>query len=393
MRFTNVDHSLHVIKTQLLHHLSFQGHICLPHGAGAHIRQEVAIRIKERQMPTNHLSSPASVALDDQMQARVAWMYFMEGRTQAEIAKALSTNRPRINRLINDARRSGLVSITLKSRLTTCVELEGQLTAAFGLRRAIIVPTPDQDELVPVLLGQAAASYIAQLLTEDTMHGIGVGWGATLRETVRHMPTMHQQQLCVNSVMGGLTRGIEINTFDIASDLARKLDAQCAYLAAPIYAGSEESHDAIMTLDVFREAFERVAANDLILLSIGDMTERSLLMRYGLPRDVSIADLVAAGAVGDIMGQFLDAHGNLIDHPINSRAIALPLDVLRKVPNAVLVSGGMNKADAVTAALMSGLATTLICDEDTARAAFERTRKPGEPASVGGGRRRWNGSA
>lgn len=31
--------------------------------------------------------------------------------------------------------------------------------------------------------------------------------------------------------------------------------------------------------------------NDLILLTIGDMTERSLLMRHGLPRDVSIDEL------------------------------------------------------------------------------------------------------
>ena len=331
----------------------------------------------EEMAHATEASTPAS--WDEQTQIRVLWMYFMEGRTQADIAQALSTNRLRINRIISEARRSGLVSVTLNSRLASCVRLEEQLVATFGLKRAIIVPTPQQDDAVPALLGQATAGYVTELLAEPSMRGIGVGWGATLREMVRHMPTMRQPLLCVNSVMGGLTRGIEINTFDIASDLARKLEAECAYLAAPIYAGSPESHDAIMTLDVFREAFDRVAANDLILLSIGDLTERSLLMRYGLPRDVSIAELVAAGATGDIMGQFINAEGRPIDHAINRRTIALPLETLRKVPNVVLASGGINKVDAVAAALRSGLATALVCDEDTAREALLRSGRSANP--------------
>ncbi len=308
---------------------------------------------------------------DEQMQVRVVWLYFMEGRTQGEIADALSTNRLRVNRIISEARRTGLVTITLNSKLASCVELEQQLIKAFGLKRAIIVPTPEDAALVPVLLGQATADYVGQLLADGTMTGVGVGWGTTLRETVRHMPSLKRPELLVNSVMGGLTRGIEINTFDIAGDLARHLGADCAYLAAPIYAGSPQSHDAIMTQDVFQEAFERIGRNDLILLTIGDMTERSLLMRYGLPRDVTIDELVAAGAVGDVMAQFVDAAGQPIDHPINRRAIALPLEALRKVPNVVFASGGANKTHAIAAVLRSGLGSALVCDEATARAAME----------------------
>ena len=318
---------------------------------------------------------------DEQMQVRVVWLYFMEGRTQGEIADALSTNRLRINRIINEARRSGLVTITLNSRLVSCVELEQELIRTFGLKRAIIVPTPEDDAQVPVLLGQATADYVTQLLTDGKMTGIGGGWGSTLREMVRHMPSLRRPDLVVNSVMGGLTRGIEINTFDIAGDLARLLGAECAYFAAPIYSGSPESHDAILAQDVFHEAFERVRRNDLVVLTIGDLSERSLLMRYGLPKDVSVDDLLAAGARGDIMAQFVDALGKPIDHPINRRAIALPLAELTHIPNVIFASGGANKVEAIAAALLSGLASALVCDEDTARAAMAlalRTRGGGE---------------
>jgi DNA-binding transcriptional regulator LsrR (DeoR family) len=107
------------------------------------------------------------------------------------------------------------------------------------------------------------------------------------------------------------------------------------------------------------------------------MSERSLLMRYGLPKDVTIDELVAAGARGDIMAQFVDAHGQPIDHPINRRAIALPLAELKHIPNVIFTSGGANKTEAIAAALLSGLGSALVCDESTARAAMElalRTR-------------------
>ncbi|KKB85823.1 DeoR faimly transcriptional regulator [Devosia limi DSM 17137] len=315
-------------------------------------------------------SDNAATTPDEQMQVRVAWLYFMEGRTQGEIADLLSTNRLRINRIINEARRSGLVSITINSRLSSCVELERALSDRFDLSRAIIVPTPVDPALVPVLLGQATADYVSQALTSSDIRGIGMGWGATMREMVRHMPALRRPELSVNSVMGGLTRGIEINTFDIASDLARLLSAECAYLAAPIYAGSPESRDAIMNQDVFRESFERIAVNDMIVLSVGDLTDRSLLVRYGLPREVTMEMLAAAGAKGDLLGQFIDADGKPIDHQINHRAIALPIEALRKVPNVILSSGGAHKVESIAAVLRSGLIDVLVCDETTARAAM-----------------------
>jgi lsr operon transcriptional repressor len=49
----------------------------------------------------------------DQTDVRAAWLYFMEGLTQAEVARRLGTTRLRINRVLGDARRNGLVGITL----------------------------------------------------------------------------------------------------------------------------------------------------------------------------------------------------------------------------------------------------------------------------------------
>ena len=78
-------------------------------------------------------------------------------------------------------------------------------------------------------------------------------------------------------------------------------------------------------------------------MSVGDLSRRSLLIRYGLPRDVTVESLRAAGAVGDIMGTFLDAAGQPVQHPVNKRVIALPIDMLRKIDTVIVASGGLNK--------------------------------------------------
>lgn len=314
---------------------------------------------------------------DEQLRVRVAWLYFMEGLTQADLAARLGITRLRANRLLGEARASGLVGIQINARLSDCVALERQLVEVAGLRDAIVVPTPADPDQIPVLLGRAAADYLSKYLEENRVRGLGVGWGASLRETIRHLRSANLPDLSVNSMMGGLTHGLELNTFEIASELARRVNAQCNYLAAPIYAGSAASRDTILAQDVFQESFQRLATNDLAVMSVGDLSHRSLLIRYGLPRDVTVDSLRAAGAVGDIMGTFLDAEGVPVEHGLNRRVIATPIAMLRDISTVMVVSGGLNKTAVLAGTLKARLCSVLVVDEATARAALALLRDVG----------------
>jgi lsr operon transcriptional repressor len=307
---------------------------------------------------------------DDQVTVRVAWLYYMESQTQDRIAVRLGLTRLRVNRLLAEARANGLVSITINSRLESCLRVERDLKASCGLRDAMVVPSPENDELLPELLGRATGDYLSRHLETNRVKGLGVGWGATLREAIRHVKPASRPDMNVNSMMGGLTKGLEINTFETASSLAARLQAQCTYLAAPLYASSPKSRDTILAQEVFKDAFAHIAANDLAVVSVGDLSDRSLLIRYGLPNDVSPASLRSAGAVGDIIGQFLDADGRPIDHPLNRRVLAPGVKELSQIPTVVVASGGANKTAIIAAVLRAKLASVLICDENTASAAL-----------------------
>ena len=115
------------------------------------------------------------------------------------------------------------------------------------------------------------------------------------------------------------------------------------------------------------------------------MTNRSLLIREGLPVDVRVQELIEAGAVGDILGVFLDAGGRPIDHPINGRAVGVSIEQLRLMNNVILGAGGVHKWPIIAAALATGAFDVLVTDsataagllgEDTDRSTAER-KPPG----------------
>ena len=142
--------------------------------------------------------------------------------------------------------------------------------------------------------------------------------------------------------MGGLTRGSDLNSFEITTRLADLLGAEHSYFTAPLYAGSRANRDTIMQLDVFREVLEKsCAASMRWRWRPATSPGRSLLMRDGLPRDVTLEELRALGAVGDILGVVIDAEGQPIPHAINERAIGISLADLASIPDVILAAGGL----------------------------------------------------
>ena len=76
--------------------------------------------------------------------------------------------------------------------------------------------------------------------------------------------------------------------------------------------------------------------------------------------------LIEAGAVGDVLYNFIDKSGDLVNHDVNDRVISVNLARLRRTPERVLISGGKEKMIALQAAINTFAPTTFITDEQTA---------------------------
>jgi DNA-binding transcriptional regulator LsrR (DeoR family) len=303
-----------------------------------------------------------------QLQTRAAWYYYVGGLTQQEIADRLGLTRLRVNKIVGQARADGLVRIEIQMPFASCVALEEQLKARFALDEVSVVPSVPDPDTQQEVIGEAAAIMLEPLLKDGI--GLGVGWGRTLRGAARRMRAHRHPSSWVTSLMGGLTRGSGTNTFEVVTEFARLLGAECYYVAAPIYCPSVESRSTLLTHYGLAEVMRRAREGHIALLACGDLSSRSLLASTNIVSE-NLEDLRAAGAVGDILGTFLDEYGRPVNHPLNQQVMALGPQELKAYPVSILASGGMGKLQVIRGILNARYIRRLVTDEAVAEALLQ----------------------
>lgn len=301
--------------------------------------------------------------------ARVAWLYFVGGLTQQDIADQLGLTRLRINKILGQVRSDGSVVIDIRLPMADCVDLEHRLKERYGLEEVVVVPHLADEAEQQRVIGDAAGALVDRLL--ESGMGIGVGWGKTLAAGLKRIAPRPLPDCWVTSLMGGLTRGSGSTTFEVATGYARAISAECYYLAAPLYLPTPEGLALMLSHNGIGETMRRAHAVDMALVSCGDMSSRSLLMQTQTVSE-SLDSLLAAGAVGDLLGVFLNTHGEPIDHPLNERVLSVAPSELRSARFSILASGGMHKVPIVRAILQASYVKRLATDEKCAAALLAR---------------------
>ena len=74
-----------------------------------------------------------------QMLIEVSVMYYLEGKTQSEIAKALYLSRPKVSRLLKRARELDIVDIKINYESDGISVLQNEVKRRFNLDNVVIV--------------------------------------------------------------------------------------------------------------------------------------------------------------------------------------------------------------------------------------------------------------
>ena len=114
---------------------------------------------------------------------RVAKMYYIEERSQQEIADTFGISRSNVSKTLKAARESKLVEIRISESSSMDCMLSEEITGTFGLESTVVVRSDHNPEVTRVQLGRAAAALLENRL-QDGM-SIGVAWGSSLYHMVR----------------------------------------------------------------------------------------------------------------------------------------------------------------------------------------------------------------
>lgn len=299
--------------------------------------------------------------------ARAAWMSYVGGITQDEIAQQLGVSRPGVQRLLALARQEGLVKVRIDHPIAAYMAMGDAIREHFDLDFCDVVPAEAEGANgVAHYLAVAGAERMARLVERHKPLTLALGTGRAVRATVEALSRVERPQHRFVSLVGNVARDGSSNRYDGVMVLADKTGGERFLLPAPVVASSVEEKAAMQAQRLFQAIAEVAREAQAGFIGIGKIDRQAALFQDHFISDAELQELMALNAVGELLGWPLNASGEVIDCTVTQRVTSPPLGSLVHQP-LIALGGGREKAPAILAALRGGWLKGLITDEVAAR--------------------------
>ncbi|MFZ2588798.1 sugar-binding transcriptional regulator [Paucilactobacillus nenjiangensis] len=302
-----------------------------------------------------------------QQSIAVARMYYEQELSQNQIAAQLGISRPTVSRLLQAAKKSGLIRIQIMDPVESSEALEAKIKARYQLNEAHVVPVQTVSAGSSLdAIGQYAADYLADLVGDhDT---IGIGWGKTIHSIANHLNVKDEvTDVSVVQLKGSVsyskhhTYGFEsINAFAAAFRTIPQ------YLPLPVIFDQKMTKDLVEKERHIQHLIELGKKANIAVFTVGTVRDSALVLNLNYFAEDEI-EFLQDHAVGDVFSRFIDEDGKIVCDEINQRTIGIQLSDLTTKDHSILVVTGEAKVAAIDAALRGKYANTLIIDQHTAQ--------------------------
>ena len=298
--------------------------------------------------------------------SKVAHMYYKEGYTQAEIASNIGVSRSLISKFLTKARELGIIEIIIHDADHKYRQLEREIEKVYGLREVVCIEGIG-GELTKKQLGEATADYLYRVVKDGQI--IGFSSGTTLYEVAQAIngPQIFESATVVPLVGGLGNERVDVHSNTIVSKVGAALKANYKLLHLPVMVDTKEAKEVLKRQPSIREVLDIAERADVAIVGIGGRPEHSTIVKsylgYEHERVVGGADII-----GDICYNFIGVDGKPVNNDWNDKVISIEIDKLRILPLVIGVAAGIEKAEAIKAALNGKLIQVLITDEVTGKA-------------------------
>jgi DNA-binding transcriptional regulator LsrR (DeoR family) len=320
------------------------------------------------------------------------------GMTQNEVARQLNLTRNQVVTLLQEMRDRGLLEVKL--RVPRVLEWEQHVIARYEKDYALRDVRIVIDTLIPnanhkaksslaarfsevstiQAVGDEAARYIRNVVPDGEV--IGVGGGRTVLALTSALPNGMFDWLRIFPLSAG--GPIQITANSVVAAIAAKCSDQDKTEAYGLYVppltlrsidDSAKEKQFYLSRNEIRAVYEAAHNVNVAFLGIGSLkTEagRRRTAEYLFADDTLITDAMEQGAVGNILQQFFDADGNIVDCQLSHRNLAVPLEYLRQIAaefparRVIALASGKDKCEAVLAAIKGRFVNVLITDATVA---------------------------
>lgn len=313
--------------------------------------------------------SPVSNAREELVVARqmhqALVLHFLEGLTQSQIADRLGISQPTVNRLIKRGRQPGLVEIKIKSPIEPLVDMEEQLLAIGGIRRAIVVPTvSDNQQIALQAVGEAAARLLLEEIGDGDTICITGGKGVSAVVAGLQAPRRFDVEVIPGT---GCVQGKHYTDVNHVSTLmADRLGGRSFQIHAPLFADSAAERAMLINMRSVADVFGRAREAKVAVVGIGSiLSDDSSYYDLHPSSSTDRAAIERSGASCELLAHLLDEKGQVCDYSLNRSLVSLTLEEFASIPTKIGVASGPNKAGPILSVMRGRHLDTLVTDEAT----------------------------
>lgn len=327
--------------------------------------------------------APGDIAAREQQHnellQQVAHRFWVQRMTQQEIGDEFAFSRVSISRLLEEARRRGVIRFDVGAPVDRDRGRERELLSSLRASSPRAAAELQTCRVMPALrrgdaahrwrLGVHAAAVLASHLPAGGTLAI-----ASSRTTAPLVRAAHllPELAFVAELLGSSDRTAGMVA---GGDIAQTIGAVHRPIPAPFIRRLEEREVSTTARMRIRAAIESALQADAALFGAGSMRRFDGTGVHAPVSQQTLNEAAEAGAVGHCLGVFLDARGHEVPSFLDTVRVGVSPTELRRVARRLLLVWTPEKAPIARAAVASGLVTDLVTDETTTRAIL------GEPVS------------
>ncbi len=300
---------------------------------------------------------------------RIAKSYYVDGKTQEEIAKEESFSRPKISRLLSQARDCGMITFEIHEPVVEeRSSLEIELCNKLNLKSVRLIDNITDN--VSKDIARGAGQVLPYFLNGS--NNVGVGWGYTVYQTAKLMPNyLISQNYRFIPLMGSSGSEKVYGQINVISYLfAEKTNSRSVFTTLPTLQDVDRNTESIEN-NAVRQIRRQWESIDTAIIGMGAKPEALEDLVYEVPESY-FRFLRDNDVIGDVLTHFFLRDGSMLDTSAFYTQISYDLEDLKKLNKVICIAGGQKKVDGLIMAAKNNLYNILITDRITARSILSR---------------------
>ncbi len=290
--------------------------------------------------------------------------YYVDDATKLDIATEFGLSRFKVARLLEEAKRRGLVRIEIAPS-SGDPERSERLRRALGLRRAVVASDAGgrETDTVRRAVGRLSARQLTELAGRDSIVGISSSRALiAMGEEIESLGNSTVVQL--NGVLSSQTD--DVGPVELVRDIAAKSSGRSRVFYAPFVTPTAASARDLRRDPTIHWAMAAFSRLDIAVVSVG-LWDAGGSGLYDSLTKKECEELVQAGAIGEVCGIVVDRDGAQVTSAATERVLGISYEELRCVPEVIaVVYTGNNRAPVIRALAEGKVITSIVTSAEIA---------------------------